>query len=91
MDIFSKEEIQKIIHFYDSQNKSIWFKMLYAFGLSLNELTEIQVKHINLKKKTITIEGKFHKRRVLPIPNSLLDELKSLVLGKEENEYIFQG
>ncbi|MCX7998785.1 MAG: site-specific integrase [Leptospiraceae bacterium] len=91
MDIFSKEEIQKIIHFYDSQNKSIWFKMLYAFGLSLNELTDIQVRHINLKKRTITIEGKFHKRRILPIPNALFDDLKTLILNKNENDYVFQG
>lgn len=91
MEFFSKEEIQKIIHFYDSKKDSLWFRFLYAFGISLPELTEIQVKHVNLKKQTITIEGKFHKKRVLPIPNSLVNDLKVLVEGRKENEFLFSG
>ncbi len=91
MEFFTKEEIQKIIHFYDSKKNSTWFRVLYAFGISIPELIEIQVKHINLKKQTLTIEGKFHKKRILPIPNSLLHDLKILITGKKENEYLFSG
>lgn len=92
MECFSFDEIHKLVQFKGKRCRaSLWLKILYSFGLSIPELTELRVRDVNLLRGTIQIGGKYHRARTLPIPKSLVSEIKNALVGKDKEDYLFHG
>lgn len=51
--------------------------MLYSLGLRQAELLSIYDSDINMSAREVKVKGKRNKQRVLPIPESLLDEIRA--------------
>lgn len=56
------------------RNKTI-IKMLYSFGLRIDECRNIKESDINLVNQTLIVNGKGSKRRVIPIPKYMMNYL----------------
>ena len=90
---FTKSEILEIVSaIKDNYIHLIWFKMLYTFGLNLQELVSLKVGDIDFKmEKLIVNSGKRSIARSLDIPNSLLCDLRIHCNQKSLDMYLFPG
>lgn len=57
--------------------------MLYSLGLRQAELLSIYDSDINMSAREVKVTGKRNKQRILPIPESLLDEIRSWQLLRD--------
>ncbi len=90
---FTKSEIMEIVSaIKENYIHLIWFKLLYSFGMNLQELVNLKVKDIDFEKAKITINsGKRSIPRFSDIPKSLLCDLRLHCNHKAQESYIFQG
>ncbi len=94
------EEIDKlldieIIDAFSARNKSI-LELLYATGLRISELINLEFKNIDLNECIVRIMGKGSKERIVPINDTSIKYLKIYVkdyrhflIKKEQNNYLY--
>ncbi len=51
-------------------------KLMYVCGLRVSELVSIKTENLNLNKKTLRINGKGAKERVVPISNKIISDIQ---------------
>ncbi len=74
--VLSREEIDAILgHLYHPY--SLVAKMLFACGLRLFEGLKLRVRDFNFDANLLTVHGKGNKARTVPLPESILPELKA--------------
>ncbi len=74
--MLSREEIDAIVdHLYFPY--SLVVKVLFGCGLRLFEWLQLRVRDFNFDAGILTIHGKGKKDRTVPLPESILDELKA--------------
>lgn len=96
MDIESKDR-KKIKEYLNKRNRAYYCIMLFAFHSLLRpkEISYIKIKDIDLKKKTVTVQGSVAKNgntRYAPIPNVMADLVKELIKevpNPRKNWYLF--
>ncbi len=90
---FTKSEILKIISaIKENYIHLIWFKLLYSFGMNLQELVNLKVKDVDFEKGKLEINtGKKSLPRLSDIPPSLLCELRLHCNHKSPDSYLFKG
>ncbi len=75
--VLSREEIDAILEQL-SYPYDLIVKLLYGCGLRLFECLQLRISHLNFDAMILTVhDGKGQKDRTVPIPESILDELKS--------------
>lgn len=86
---FAKEQDMYLlfdrVHFgddYPGRRDKLVLLMLYGAGLRRAELLSLQEKDINLQHHTLHILGKRKKMRIIPIPESLCQELQTYIKVK---------
>ncbi len=62
---------------------------LYHTGIRLNELINLEKKHIDLTQKTIKVLGKRNKERIIPITDELSGVLKNYLGIHPSSDYVF--
>lgn len=88
----SFSEYQKIIDFYKNENKKNSFnnmlliKILFETGIRSSEL--LNIKRDDVKNKTIVINGKNKKQRIVYLNNEL-DKMIQTKLSKHKDIYLF--
>ncbi|NLA33087.1 MAG: site-specific tyrosine recombinase XerD [Mollicutes bacterium] len=99
-DVWSVEEINALLDIelkrpLDYRNKAI-LELLYATGLRISELINLEYVNLDLENDFLRIMGKGKKERVVPIGEIAmdylklyLDEYRSHFVKKEQNNYIF--
>lgn len=94
-------EIKDLLEYYpldtplDIRNRLI-LELLYATGLRVSELTEINIKNINFGEKSIKVLGKGNKERIVffgdcanEILNFYLESARLELLNNKQNDYLF--
>lgn len=86
-------DIEKLLNFPDINKKeglrdALILEMLYSSGARVSELSNIKVKDINFKEKSILILGKGNKERVVYY-GTKCENLLNKYLVKEKHEYLF--
>jgi len=97
----SEEEIDRLLSAPDcstlsgKRDKTI-LELLYATGLRISELTNLELSQINLKRGIIKILGKGGKERIVPIGETALDwvidylnNVRGDNINKDDNIYLF--
>ncbi len=70
----------------------LWFKIIYIFGLNINEFINIRVSNIDFLNRKLLIEDrKNRKRRTLAIPDHIINELRIQCCHKVEDDFLFTG
>ncbi len=74
--VLTKEEVKQVI-FYMNGVYKLMLSLMYGCGLRMNELLRLRIKDIDFGFDNIYIwDSKSQKDRILPLPQSLKDDLK---------------
>src|SRR4030043_2161738 len=76
-EILSLEEVETLLEQPDTQipqgmRGRAMLEMLYATGMRVSELTQLQVNHVHLEAGYVLIYGKGSKERIVPIGNEAM-------------------
>jgi len=93
------EEIEKLLNAFDNNNylglrNSLILELLYSTGIRVSEITNIRLKDISLSNKTIIIDGKGNKQRIVYFGSICLKLLKKYIdssypiLNKNNSDYL---
>lgn len=94
------EEVDKLLNIdirdaFSARNKSL-LELLYATGLRISELTNLEFKNIDLNECIVRIMGKGSKERIVPINDLAIKYLKIYVkdyrhklVKTEQNNYVY--
>ncbi len=81
--VLSMKEINTLLDSNMSKMEKTILELLYAAGLRVSELTNIQIQNIDLNTKFIRCRGKGSKERIVPIGQKACNSLKNYL--KERN------
>ncbi|MCP5061386.1 MAG: integron integrase [Ignavibacteriae bacterium] len=74
--VLSKKGSKKIF-LHLSYPHNLLLKLLYGCGLRLNEGINLRVQNFNFDEGIITVRGKGEKTRTVPLPESIISDLKA--------------
>lgn len=96
----TEEEIDKLLDIslntsYDYRNKAM-LELLYATGLRISELLNLELKDIDLKNAFVRVMGKGKKERIVPIGDvaikhmeKYLKDYRASLLKNKNSDYVF--
>ena len=96
----TEEEVNKLLDIkcvkpIDYRNKAM-LEMLYATGMRISELLNLELSNINLIDESVKVMGKGSKERIIPISDITIKYLKiylnsyrNFILNDKTSEYIF--
>lgn len=70
-------------------HEKILFLLLYGSGLRISEACQLKWKDFDLNQKVIRIQGKGNKERIVAIPKSVLNLLKTMKKNTNAETYIW--
>jgi len=84
--VLSKKEVDNLLEIelndkYDYRNKAM-LELMYATGMRISELINIELEDINLKNSYVKVNGKGNKERMIPF-----DEVATFYLEQYINNY----
>lgn len=94
-NVLNYDEINKLLDFKELDNINDYrdrliFEMLYSTGLRVSELSNIKLKDIDMKEKSIKVLGKGNKERYVYYSNHASHALKEyLDIRNTKSEYLF--
>ena len=100
-EILSLEEVETLLEQPDTQipqgmRDRAMLEMLYATGMRVSELTQLQVNHVHLEAGYVLVYGKGSKERIVPIGNEAMKwarrymgETRERLLKKKESPFLF--
>ena len=74
--VLAQDEVLELLDRLEGQYK-IMAGLLYGCGLRLNECMTLRVQDVDFIRMTVTIRGKGQKDRVLPLPETVIDDLQA--------------
>lgn len=90
--VLSMNEIKLIFEHTTNVKHLAILKTIYACGLRVSELINLEIDHIDGKRKTFHIQGgKGNKDRIVPVPDELLDLLRVYYKQYKPAKYLFEG
>lgn len=81
--VMSVDEIEKLFKEKMDVRELAVFELLYATGLRVSELVDLDIKNIDFKNSTIRTVGKGSKERVIPIGTKAKSALKNYLKERE--------
>jgi integrase/recombinase XerD len=79
----TESEIKRVLSVYQGSNhafeqrNNMIITLLYATGMRISELAELKIAHVSFEEEIITVTGKGSKERAIPIPPSIVMQLKN--------------
>ncbi|XMO86594.1 tyrosine-type recombinase/integrase [Algibacter sp. AS12] len=90
--LLSKQDVKKIINYTGNPKHKLAIKLCYGMGLRVSEVVNIKINHIDSSRMMVHIVGaKGKKDRYVPLPKSILLELRSYYKIYKPKEYLFEG
>ncbi|HKJ42022.1 MAG TPA: tyrosine-type recombinase/integrase [Sunxiuqinia sp.] len=90
--VFSKPDLEKFFHAITNPKHKMAMKMIYACGLRRSELVNLQLWHIDSKRKLLyIIKSKGKKDRVIPLPDSLLGQIREYYHSHHPQKFLIEG
>jgi len=90
--VLSREEIRNIIDSIRNLKHKLIISLAYGAGLRISEVVNLKVKDVNLEELTIHLKNaKGKKDRITIFPEKIRSNLKSLIIGKKSDDYLFES
>jgi site-specific recombinase XerD len=90
--VLSLQEVDKILNSIQNQKHKMLLTTIYACGLRISELCNIQIADIDGDRRILHIrQGKGRKDRFTPLPESLLIDLRTYFQTYRPKKYLFEG
>lgn len=88
-DFLDFDEVEKLIARNDlstplKERNCLIMETLYATGMRVSELVSVKINDIDFKRGIIKVIGKGSKQRIVPIYQSLLEEIESYIAIRHE-------
>ncbi len=91
-EVLSQEEVRRILAQCKNPKQLLALKLIYACGLRVSEVVNLQIKDIESTHLLIRIrQGKGKKDRLVPLPESLLEEMRTYYKVFRPNQYLLEG
>ena len=80
--IFSQSEVKELYAAVATNQEKIILHIAYGCGLRVNEISQLNKEDLRLTENLIIVQkGKNNKRRLVPIPNKISQELKTFIFS----------
>ena len=90
--ILSQDEVESIINSCTNIKHKTMLALMYACGLRRGELINLTLKSIDSKRKLLIIkQAKGRRDRVVPIPERMIEMLRSYYKLYKPKEWLFEG
>jgi integrase/recombinase XerD len=90
--ILSREEIARLIDVVKNFKHKLLLGIAYGAGLRVSEVINLKIGDIDLGELTVTIQqSKGQKDRISVLPEKLINNIKNLTPGKDNNDYVFES
>lgn len=91
-EVLSLDEVNLIFEICKNLKHLMILKTIYACGLRISEMINLEIKDISGSRNTIKIRvSKGKKDRIVPIPEELLIELRYYFKVYKPTKYLFEG
>ena len=91
-DIFSVEEIERLLKSIRNIKHKSALGLIYACGLRRSELIGLRISAIDSKRKILIIrEAKGNKDRIVPLPERMIELLREYYKLYRPKEWLFEG
>ena len=89
--IFTQNQIKELYKNCENEQEKMILNIAYGCGLRVGEMVKLNKKDIDLQENRLVVEnGKNNKRRIVPITNQIVIELKLFLEGSQlSNKPIF--
>ena len=88
--VLSRVEIKKIIESSKNSKHRLLLSLAYGAGLRVSEAISLKVQDLDFYELTIHIkQAKGQKDRISIIPEGIISELRNLIAGKINNDFVF--
>lgn len=78
--IFTQNQIKELYKICENEQEKMILNIAYGCGLRVGEMVKLNKKDIDLKENRLIVEsGKNSKRRIVPIANQMVIELKEYI------------
>jgi integrase/recombinase XerD len=91
-EIFSRQEIEKLLQSIKNIKHRAAIALIYACGLRRSELINLKIQNIDSKRKLLSIKnGKGDKDRIVPLPDKMIEMLRECYKFYRPVEWLFEG
>lgn len=87
--VLSREELRRLLPCVPGEIYRMYFTTVYACGLRLREAAMLQVSDVDGARRLLHVQGKGHKDRYVPMPASLLGQLRELWKTHRTQPWLF--
>ncbi|WP_461791186.1 tyrosine-type recombinase/integrase [Pedobacter sp.] len=89
---FSQSDIEKIFKVTENPKHLLMLRLCYGMGLRVSELTNLKITDIDSSRMMVHIQNsKGKKDRYVPLPASILEELRAYYIKNTPKLYLFEG
>jgi len=90
--VLSHNEIEKIIKVTDNARYKLMISLGYGCGLRVSEVINLKVVDLDIDELVVHIKNtKGKKDRISILPEKLQNDLRNLIAGKKNDDYIFDS
>lgn len=90
--VFSTKEIKRIFEVTTNLKHLMMLKMAYGLGLRVSEIVDLKINNIDSDRMLVLIQNsKGKKDRYVPLPNSILNELRTYYIKQKPMVYLFEN
>jgi len=90
--VLSRADIEKVISKIPNNKHRLIIALAYGAGLRISEVVNTRVKDIDIAELTIHVkEAKGKKDRITVFPEKIAADIKNLIAGKKENDFVFES
>lgn len=91
-NMLSKKEVKRLLATVTNHKHSIALQLCYGMGLRVSEVVNLKINDINSDRMQVGIRGaKGKKDRYVPLPQSLLPQLREYYKAYRPTEYLLEG
>lgn len=88
--VLSREDIGRMLEVTKNAKHRLMLGLAYGAGLRVSEVVAVKVQDIDLAEMTIHIkQGKGKKDRISILSGKLIDDLRTMVAGKQGHDFVF--
>lgn len=90
--VLSKEEVTSLFRACHNRKHRIMLMLAYCCGLRSGEVLRLEPRHIDSSRKVLLIEmAKGRKDRMVPLPDTMLEQLREYWKEYKPQRYLFEG
>ncbi len=90
--VLSRTEVAIIIENTKNSKHKLLLALAYGSGMRVSEVVSLKTGDLNLDELSILIkDAKGGKDRISVVPETLINDLRNMVAGKNTNDYLFES